>query len=79
MDTCTSSQNHGYMSLMAHFIDNDWNLHKGVIKFCQVLSHIGKNVAKTVEHCLSSWRLTHVLSLTVDNAALNDKAIKYLW
>ena len=30
-----------------------------------------------VESCLSSWGLTRVLSLTVDNATSNDKAIEY--
>ena len=31
-----------------------------------------------VESCLSSWVLTRVLSLTIENAISNDKAIEYM-
>nr|KYP72582.1 Putative AC9 transposase [Cajanus cajan] len=61
-----------YMCLTAHFIDNNWKLQKKILNFCQVTSHSGKTMAKTVEHCLSSWGLNRVLSLTVDNASSND-------
>ncbi|KHN15596.1 Putative AC transposase [Glycine soja] len=66
------------MSLTAHFIDNDWMLQKKVINFCQVKSHIGKNLTRIVESCLSSWGLTRVLSLTINNATSNDKTIEYM-
>lgn len=78
MDTWTSSQNLDYMSLTTYFIDNDWKLQKKVINFCQVSSHTWKNLAKTVEHCFSSWGLTRVLTLTIDKALSNDKTIEYL-
>ena len=32
-DCWTSLQNISYMCLTAHFIDNDWNLHKGILNF----------------------------------------------
>ena len=63
---------------MAHFIDNDWMLQKKMINFCQVKSHMGKNLARMVESCLNSWGQTRVLSMTVDNATSNDKAIEYM-
>uniref|UniRef100_A0A0R0FBB8 hAT-like transposase RNase-H fold domain-containing protein n=1 Tax=Glycine max TaxID=3847 RepID=A0A0R0FBB8_SOYBN len=66
------------MSLTAHFIDNDWMLQKKVINFCQVKSHTGKNLTRMVESCLSSWGLTRVLSLTINNATSNDKTIEYM-
>ncbi|KAL2957309.1 hypothetical protein AAZX31_18G139000 [Glycine max] len=66
------------MSLMTHFIDNDWMLQKKVINFFQVKSHTGNNLVRMVESFLSSWGLTYVLSLIVDNATSNDKAIVYL-
>nr|KYP46648.1 Putative AC transposase [Cajanus cajan] len=56
-DMWTSRQNLGYMCLTAHFIDNNWKLQKKILNFCQVTSHSGKTMAKTVEHCLSSWGL----------------------
>ena len=33
MDTWTSIQNLNYMSLIGHFIDDDWNLHKRILNF----------------------------------------------
>lgn len=77
-NTWNSLQSMTYMSLMEHFIDNGWKLRKKVINFCQVLSHMGKNLAKTIEDCLSSWGLTRIISSKVDNATQNNKAIKYL-
>ncbi|RZB51997.1 putative AC transposase [Glycine soja] len=53
-------------------------LQNKVIKFYQVKSHTGKNLARTFESCLSSWGLTFVLSLTLENSTSNDKAIEYL-
>ena len=35
MDTWTSIQNLNYMSLTCHFINDDWNLHKRILNFCQ--------------------------------------------
>lgn len=64
---------------MTHLIDNNWKLEKKVINFCQVTSHTRNNLAKRIDNCLSSWGLTLVLSLTIDNATSNDKAIEYLW
>ena len=41
-DTWTSIQNLNYMSLTGHFIDDDWNLHKRILNFCQVENHKGR-------------------------------------
>ena len=41
-DTWTSIQNLNYMSLTCYFIDNDWNLHKRILNFCQVEDHKGR-------------------------------------
>uniref|UniRef100_A0A6N2ND59 BED-type domain-containing protein n=1 Tax=Salix viminalis TaxID=40686 RepID=A0A6N2ND59_SALVM len=41
-DTWTSIQNINYMSLTAHWIDNEWKLHKRILNFCQVSNHTGK-------------------------------------
>lgn len=42
-DTWTSGQNLCYMCLTAHFIDNDWRLHKRIINFCPIIGHTGTN------------------------------------
>jgi hypothetical protein len=77
-DTWTSGQNLNYMSLTAHFIDNNWKLHKKILNFCLVSSHKGEILAKNIETCLDEWDLKRVFSFTVDNASSNDSAIQYL-
>jgi len=59
------------MGLMVHSINNNRKMQK-VFYFCWVSSHTGKNLAKTVEHCLSSWRLNCFFTLTVDNISSNE-------
>ena len=51
-DTWTSVQNLNYMTLTAHFVDNDWKLRKRIINFCQVPNHKGETIGKYVEACL---------------------------
>nr|XP_012573964.1 zinc finger BED domain-containing protein RICESLEEPER 2-like [Cicer arietinum] len=77
-DTWTSIQNLSYMSLTAHFIDKKWNLHKRILNFCQITSHIGEFIAKEVKTCLNALELNHVFSITVGNASSNDIEIKFM-
>ncbi|XP_012574105.2 zinc finger BED domain-containing protein RICESLEEPER 2-like [Cicer arietinum] len=77
-DTWTSIQNLSYMSLTAHFVDKNWNLHKRILNFCQITSHTGEFMAKEVETCLNAWELDRVFSITVDNASSNDVGIKFM-
>jgi len=77
-DAWTSPQTQSYMCLIAHFIDNDWNLHKRILIFRRVISHIGEAMAKFVESCLHEWGLSHVLTLIVDNVTSNDTGAQHL-
>ncbi|GMI77349.1 DAYSLEEPER [Hibiscus trionum] len=77
-DTWTSSQNLSYMCLPAHFIDDDWNLHKRIINFCPVAGHSGQLIGRAVEKCLNEWGLKNIMIVTVDNARSNDLAVDYL-
>jgi hypothetical protein len=43
-DTWTLIQNINYMCLTAHWIDNEWNLHKRILNFCQVSNHMGETI-----------------------------------
>ena len=52
IDTWTSIQNLNYMSLIGHFIDDDWNLHKRILNFCQVEDHMGETIGRKIEMCL---------------------------
>lgn len=76
--TRTSIQNINYMVLTAHFLDNDWKLHKRIINFTKISSHSGKEIGKMVELCLREWGIEKVFSIVVDNASPNDTAIDYL-
>ncbi|XP_058725940.1 zinc finger BED domain-containing protein RICESLEEPER 2-like [Vicia villosa] len=77
-DGWTSCQNMSYMCITAHFIDNNWTLHKKILNFVQVLSHSGEVMANTISQCLDNWGLKNVLSVTVDNASSNDRGIENL-
>ncbi|GAA0169553.1 hypothetical protein LIER_40787 [Lithospermum erythrorhizon] len=56
LTTCwTSNQNLSYMALIAHFIDDMWDLQKKKLNFCLVDDHKGDTIGKTVESCLMEW------------------------
>jgi hypothetical protein len=74
-DTWTSIQNLNYMCVTAHFIDHKWKLHKRLLSFRQVSDHRGITIGKAIEECLVEWGITRVLTITVDNATANDKAL----
>lgn len=77
-DTWTSVQNINYMVLTAHFIDQDWKMHKRILNFCPITSHRGEVIGKKIEKCLEGWMIDKVFTITVDNASSNDLAISYL-
>ena len=77
-DTWTSVQNLNYMCLTAHFIDDNWTLHKRIINFCVVDNFKGVTLGRAVESCLFQWKLKKILTLTVDNASSNSSLIEFL-
>ena len=77
-DTWTSVQNINYMVITAHFIDNDWNLHKRILNFCVISNHKGNSIGKLLESCLFDWDFKKILTITADNASANTKAIDYV-
>ena len=78
IDSWTSLQNVSYMSLIAHFIDNNWKLHKRILNFCVISIHKGEAIGRAVETCLIEWGIDKLCTLIVDNASANDVAIGYL-
>jgi hypothetical protein len=78
IDTWTSIQNINYMSLTTHWIDNEWNLHKRILNFCQVYNHMGDTIGQVIENCLLDWGIDKLLTVTVDNASSNSVTISYL-
>jgi len=74
-DTWTSLQRINYMCVTAHFIDNDWKLHKKIINFCTISSHKGDDIAFVLGKCLEEWGLASKLyTVIVDNASSNNTA-----
>jgi hypothetical protein len=79
-DMWTSVQKLGYICLTAHFIDEEWNLHKHLINFKQVPHpHNAAAIHSTIMNCLYEWDLSNkALAFTLDNATSNDGAVRKL-
>ncbi|CAN0885167.1 Putative AC transposase [Linum grandiflorum] len=77
-DCWTSIQNFSYLCLIAHFIGDDWKLHKKIISFPRIFSHKGCDIGAVIASCLEEWNLKSIFSITVDNASSNDTAIFHL-
>jgi hypothetical protein len=77
-DCWTSIQNLNYLTLTAHFVDNEWNYQKRIISFTVIPNHKGDTVGRKIEEVLRDWGIRSVSSITVDNASSNDVAIAYL-
>jgi hypothetical protein len=67
-----------YLSVVAHYVNPDWQLEKRVIGFRLIdESHSGDNIAKRVYDVLDEYGLNaKVFSVTLDNASSNNKAIQ---
>ncbi|KAK4285003.1 hypothetical protein QN277_001756 [Acacia crassicarpa] len=74
----TSDQNFNYLCLTAHFIDDDWRLHKRILNFCMIEDLRGHTIGKTVEKCLREWDIDKVLTITMDDVTGNDTALAYI-
>ncbi|GJW44493.1 zinc finger BED domain-containing protein RICESLEEPER 2 [Tanacetum coccineum] len=78
-DTWTSTcQKINYMVITAHFIDDDWVMHKRVINFKRINSHRGEDIGRVLLKCINGWGIKNVMTITVDNITSNDRALKYL-
>ena len=77
-DGWTSQQQDSYMTATAHFIDNDWCLHKKIISFFKVKGKKGDDIGKHLHKVLLDWGLDKVMTVTVDNASANDSGVSYL-
>ncbi|XP_016191851.1 zinc finger BED domain-containing protein RICESLEEPER 2-like [Arachis ipaensis] len=77
-DCWTSNQNLSYMSLTAHFVDDEWKLQKRILNFCLIENHKGETIGREIETCLREWEIEKVFTITLDNASSNDGVITYL-
>ena len=77
-DLWSSNQNLGYLGVMAHFIDEEFELQKKIISFKQIsFPHTSYTVHDGITSCLVEWDLVgHLFTLTLDNATVNNRAVK---
>lgn len=70
----------GYLSLTAHYIDDDWKLHNKIIAFCHVPPpHNANMIHERLIAIIKEWKLQQkVFSITLDNAKYNDNMQKLL-
>ncbi|KAK9196087.1 hypothetical protein WN943_004215 [Citrus x changshan-huyou] len=77
-DTWTSIQMSNFIVVTAHFIDEEWVLHKRILTFTPISNHKGDGIGKLIENCLIDWGIEKLLTITVDNASANTLAIAYV-
>jgi len=79
-DLWSSNQNLGYLGVTAHYIDEEFELHKKIIAFKQIsFPHNLFVVQDGITACLMEWDLVdRVFTVTLDNANMNKRAIRDL-
>jgi hypothetical protein len=78
MDMWTSNQNRGYMCITIHWIADSWEMQKRIICLTHVKGHhTGEILAHEFVKGVMDWNLENSLfSLTLDNAATNNKCVR---
>ncbi|KAJ0095528.1 hypothetical protein Patl1_15198 [Pistacia atlantica] len=73
-----SNQNKGYMTITAHFIDNNWVLQSRLIRFVYVpCPHTRDVLAAALMDYFYEWNIDRKLStLTLDNYFTNDAVVE---
>ncbi|EOA13231.1 hypothetical protein CARUB_v10026257mg [Capsella rubella] len=73
-DCWTAVSGEGYISLMAHYVDEKGLLNNKILSFCDILPpHTGEALATKIHECLRDWGIEKkVFTLTLDNATAND-------
>ncbi|KAL8097492.1 hypothetical protein AgCh_030575 [Apium graveolens] len=79
-DLWTSIATDGYIIITAHYITDDWVLHKKLLNFLYMPApHTGITIADKINKLLCEWNLEFKLfSITLDNASSNDAFVNIL-
>jgi hypothetical protein len=69
-----------YISMVAHFVNEDWDLQKKIIAMRLIdVSHTAVNIASCIEIVIDEFGLTDkTFSITLDNASANSKVMDIL-
>ena len=78
MDMWTSNQNKSYMCVTLHWVDENWCIQKRIVNFVHVEGrHTGIKLSETFTELMVKWYVDKkFFSLTLDNAANNEVAVK---
>jgi hypothetical protein len=79
-DTWSGNAKEDYLSVVAYYINPDWQLEKRVLGLVLIdVSHNGQNIANRVVYVLADYGLTEkVFAVTLDNASSNVSAMRRL-
>ncbi|XP_075480113.1 zinc finger BED domain-containing protein RICESLEEPER 2-like [Primulina tabacum] len=75
-----SNQRKGFLSLTAHFIDDNWTLQGRILRFAYVRSpHTSEVLANVIVKSMMDWNIDRKIStITVDNCSTNDSLMNYV-
>ncbi|XP_021759556.1 zinc finger BED domain-containing protein RICESLEEPER 2-like [Chenopodium quinoa] len=76
-DVWTACTTRGYLSLTAHFVDNDWKLRSKVLNFRHFPPpHNGHEIYNLVFSLIKDWGIERkIYSMTIDNASNMDSMV----
>ena len=79
-DLWTSISTDGYLTLTAHFVDQEWKLQKKILNFTHLPPpHSSVALSEKINALLTDWRIEKKLfSITLDNASVNDCFVENL-
>ncbi|WVZ51679.1 hypothetical protein U9M48_002795 [Paspalum notatum var. saurae] len=77
-DIWSRNANQDYLSVVAHFVNGDWDLQKRILPMRLIdCSHSGVNIAERIADVVAEYGLTDkIFSITLDNASANSKAME---
>ena len=79
-DIWSNGTSHDYIGVCSHYVDNDWNIEKRVIRFRLMdEGHNRERIAQHILQVLNDYGVTsQVISITMYNVSANDRAITIL-
>jgi hypothetical protein len=79
-DIWSSRAKEDYLSVVVHFIDDDWQMQKRVLGLRLIdVSHTGENIAERIREVIDEFNLADkIFAVTMDNASANSRAMEIL-
>ncbi|BAH93922.1 Os07g0469700 [Oryza sativa Japonica Group] len=79
-DIWSSRAKEDYLSVVIHFIDDDWQMQKRVLGLRLIdVSHTGENIAERIREVIDEFNLADkIFAVTMDNASANSRAMEIL-